>query len=141
MDVNAHNRGVIEGFRANGGRVPDWGDTPVAIVHHVGRKSGTAYENPLAYLAGPNGRLYLFGSFLGAPKDPQWVENLRAAGRATVEVGEEVFQVTVTELVGSERDEVFEQQKAAKPEFADFEAKTAGLRTIPVLALDRVAPA
>jgi hypothetical protein len=31
---------------------------------------------------------------------------------------------------------VFAQQKRAMPGFAEYEAKTAGVRTIPVLALD-----
>ena len=108
------------------------------IVHHVGRKSGKSYENPLVYQAGPNGRMYLVGSYGGAPKDPAWVENLRAAGRAKVEVGDETFEVTVTEITGPERDEIFAKQKAAMPVFAEYEQKTAGIRTIPVLALDRV---
>jgi deazaflavin-dependent oxidoreductase (nitroreductase family) len=139
MGLNEWNRRIMDEFRANDGRNGgDFEGVPMIIVHHVGRKSGKSYENPLVYQPGPNGRMYLIGSYGGAPKDPAWVENLRAAGRAKVEVGEETFEVTVSEITGPERDKIFARQKAAMPVFAEYEQKTVGIRTIPVLALDRV---
>lgn len=82
--------------------------------------------------------MYLIASYGGAPQNPAWFGNLLAAGRAKVEVGDEIFEVAVTEVTGAQRDEVFAQQKAAMPGFAEYERKTAGVRTIPVLALDRI---
>jgi hypothetical protein len=46
--------------------------------------------------------------------------------------------VTVRELHGEERDRRYAQQVERQPHFADYEVKTAGIRTIPVLALTRV---
>lgn len=139
MGLNEWNTGILKEFRANHGRCGgDFEGAPMIVIHHVGRKSGKTYENPLVYQPGADGRMFLVGSYGGAPKDPAWVENLRAAGRATVEVGDETFEVKVTELTGAERDEIFEKQKAAMPVFAEYEAKTKGIRTIPILALDRV---
>jgi deazaflavin-dependent oxidoreductase (nitroreductase family) len=139
MGLNEWNRRIIDEFRTNDGRnAGDFEGVPMIIVHHIGRKSGKTYENPLVYQPGPNGRMYLIGSFGGAPTDPAWFHNLLAAGRAKVEVAGDTFEVTATEVTGTERDEVFAKQKAALPAFGEYEKKTEGVRTIPVLALDRL---
>ena len=59
------------------------------------------------------------------------------AGRATVEVGTETYDVTVRELEGEERDRVYAEQASRYPGFAEYAEKTAGIRVIPVLALTR----
>ena len=43
----------------------------------------------------------------------------------------------VTELTGADRDRVYAEQARRYPGFAEYEKKTAGIRTIPVLALHR----
>lgn len=132
------NRGIMAEFRANHGKCGGpFEGAPMIIVHHVGRSSGRAYEIPLVYQAGEGGRMFVFASKGGAPENPDWYYNLLAAGSTAVEVGDEQFDVAVTEIVGPERDRVFAQQKRAMPGFAEYEAKTAGVRMIPVLALDR----
>ena len=62
---------------------------------------------------------------------------VRAAAGTEVEVGTERYPVTVKELTGAERDRIFAEQARRYPGFADYEKKTAGVRTIPVLALRR----
>ena len=54
-----------------------------------------------------------------------------------MEVGTDVYSVTVTELTGDERDRVYAEQARRYPGFAGYADKTAGIRTIPVLALRR----
>jgi deazaflavin-dependent oxidoreductase (nitroreductase family) len=81
--------------------------------------------------------IYVFASKAGAPSHPDWYYNLNAAGNAEVEVGTERYPVTVTELTGDERDRVYTEQARRYPGFAEYEEKTAGIRTIPVLALRR----
>ena len=54
-----------------------------------------------------------------------------------MEVGTEIYQVTVRDLAGDERDRVFEEQARRYPGFAEYAEKTTGIRTIPVLALRR----
>lgn len=44
----------------------------------------------------------------------------------------------VTELTGEERDRVDAEQARRHPGFGDYTETTAGIRTIPVLALRRV---
>lgn len=137
-DYAEWNRGIMADFRANHGNVGgQFEGAPMIIVHHLGRSSGKEYETPLVYQPTADGRMYIIASAAGAPEHPAWYRNLIAAGSATVEVGDETFDVKVTEVTGADRDQVYETQKAAMPGFAGYEEKTAGIRTIPVLALDR----
>lgn len=132
------NTGIIEEFRANEGRVGgNFQDAPLLLLHHTGRKSGKEYVAPMMYLAGPDDLLYVFASKAGAPDDPDWYDNLVAGGPAAVEVGTDTFAVTVTELTGADRDRVYAEQATAYPGFTEYAEKTAGIRTIPVLALRR----
>ena len=134
------NARMIAEFRANEGRVGGaFEGAPITLVHHRGRRSGREYVSPMMYLADDDDAMtiYVFGSKAGAPTHPDWYYNLRSAGLAQVEVGTETYQVTVGELKGEERDRVFEEQARRYPGFAEYAEKTAGIRTIPVLALRR----
>jgi deazaflavin-dependent oxidoreductase (nitroreductase family) len=88
----------------------------------------------MMYLSDGN-RLYVFASKAGAPTNPDWYHNLLAHPQATVEVGEERFDVTASVLTGAERDEIYQRQAALYPGFAEYQEKTT--RTIPVVALER----
>jgi deazaflavin-dependent oxidoreductase (nitroreductase family) len=134
------NARVVEEFRSNQGRVGGpFEGAPITLVHHRGRKSGRDYVNPMMYLADEEDptRIYVFASNGGAPSHPEWYHNLLAAGAAEVEVGTERHPVTVAEVVDGERDRIYAEQALRYPGFAEYEAKTAGIRTIPVLALRR----
>jgi deazaflavin-dependent oxidoreductase (nitroreductase family) len=136
--VSDWNQRVIAEFRANGGRVGGgFEGAPMILVHHVGRTSGKEYVNPLVYLPGDDDSMYIFGSKAGAPGHPDWYRNLVAAGQATVEVGERTFPVTVTEVTGDQRDRLFAEQVRRMPGFGEYEQKTQGIRTIPVVRLTR----
>ena len=82
---------------------------------------------------------YIFATKSGAPDNPQWYYNLTEAGSAKVEVGDDAFAVTVSEVTGDERDRIYAEQARRYPGFAEYAVKTAGIRTIPVLALRRSA--
>jgi deazaflavin-dependent oxidoreductase (nitroreductase family) len=86
---------------------------------------------------GPEDSIYVFAAFAGAPEHPDWYYNLVAAGQATVEVGTEAYQVTVSEVTGDDRDRVWAKQVSLAPGFSDYEKKTAGIRVIPILELTR----
>jgi deazaflavin-dependent oxidoreductase (nitroreductase family) len=133
------NAKIIEEFRANDGQVGgNFAGAPMALVHHVGRKSGTERVTPMMYMAADSGdAVYVFASKAGAPTHPDWYYNLVAAGSGSIELGSEAFPVSVTEITGDERDTVYAEQARRYPGFAEYEEKTAGVRTIPVLALRR----
>jgi deazaflavin-dependent oxidoreductase (nitroreductase family) len=136
------NTEVIAEFRANEGRVGGPFDgAPMILVHHKGRKSGTARVAPMMYLAADSdpATVYVFASKAGAPTNPDWYYNLVAQDVAEVEVGTEKYPVSISEVAGSERDRIYSEQASRFPGFAGYAEKTAGIRTIPVLALKRSA--
>lgn len=132
-DFNAR---IVEEFRANGGKVggPFEGGT-LLLLHTTGAKSGKPRLSPLAALT-IEGRVFIVGSYAGAPKDPAWVHNLRANPRAHVEIGVDAYDVEVRELPSDERDAIYPKVTELAPVFADYQAKTA--RSIPLFELSRV---
>jgi deazaflavin-dependent oxidoreductase (nitroreductase family) len=141
-DANDWNAKTIAEFRANGGHVGGvFAGAPLVLVHHKGRKSGSEFVAPTMYLADDanNDTIYVFATKSGAPTNPDWYHNLTAAGAATVERGTETYAVTVGELQGEERDRVYNEQARRYPTFAEYEQRTTGIRTIPVLELTRSA--
>jgi deazaflavin-dependent oxidoreductase (nitroreductase family) len=139
-EVNDWNQKIVAEFRANEGRVGgNFEGAPIALIHSRGRKSGREYVNPIVYLPddGDADTIYVFASKGGAPVSPDWYFNLTEAGEATIERGADRYAVKVRELTGDERDRVYAEQARRFPGFADYERKTEGVRTIPVLALQR----
>jgi len=133
--VTDFNSGIIEEFRANGGKVGgSFEGAPLLLLTSTGARSGAIRVNPMMYLA-DGARLYVFATKAGAPANPDWYHNLLAHPQVTVEVGEERFDVTASVLTGAERDEIYRRQAALFPGFAEYQANTT--RTIPVIALDR----
>ena len=135
-EMDDFNRRNIEEFRANGGVVGGFFEgTPLLLLHHKGRKSGTERVNPLAYQ--PVGdSLAIFASKGGAPTNPDWYHNIVADPNVTLEVGTETYPAVARVASGEERTRIWEAQKAAHPNFAEYEAKTEG-REIPVVLLTR----
>lgn len=133
-----YNAAIIAEFRANEGRVGGpFEGAPMVLVHHTGRRTGKEHVNPMMYLPGDSGSIYVFASAAGAPTSPDWYYNLISSGTGSVEIGTDSYPVRVEELQGAERDEVYARQAALYPGFAEYAEKTKGIRTIPVLRLTR----
>jgi deazaflavin-dependent oxidoreductase (nitroreductase family) len=111
----------------------------MVLLHHRGRKSGREYVTPTMYLPHDTQPdiIYVFATKAGAPANPDWYRNLTAADNGSVERGTETYQVTVRELADAERDRIYAEQARRYPGFAEYERQTAGVRTIPVLELQR----
>lgn len=129
------NRNIIEEFRANAGKVAAFEGGNLLLLHSIGARTGHPRVTPLAYLT-IDGRMYIVGSYAGAPKDPAWVHNLRADPHARIEVGTDAYDVAVRELPLPERDEIYPKIAAAAPAFAEYQANTS--RVIPLFELQRV---
>lgn len=71
------NAAVIEEFRANGGKVEQFGDAPLVILSTVGAKSGQTREIPLVTLLADD-TMFVFASAAGATRHPDWYHNLKA---------------------------------------------------------------
>jgi deazaflavin-dependent oxidoreductase (nitroreductase family) len=129
------NRGIVEEFRANDGKVggPFEGGN-LLLLHTTGAKSGQPRLSPLAYLT-IDDKMLIVGSYAGAPKNPAWVHNIRANHQAHIEVGTESYDVDVRELPDDERDAAYPKVIEIAPVFAEYQANTT--RSIPLFELTR----
>lgn len=135
-DTNDFNRQIIEEFRANDGVVGGpFEGAPLLLLHTTGAKTGTERVHPLMYR--PVGdQTVIFASKAGAPSHPAWYHNLLATPSAQIEIGKETISVTARIATGTEREQIWSNQKRDVPQFADYEAATD--REIPVVVLERV---
>ncbi|MCU0268637.1 MAG: nitroreductase family deazaflavin-dependent oxidoreductase [Acidimicrobiales bacterium] len=135
VDFNEWNTQIIAEFRANAGKVGGpFEGAPMVLVTHRGAKTGIERTTPLMYL--PEGdAMVVFASKAGAPTNPDWYHNLLANPEATAEVGTETLTVRARVAEGAERDELWERQKQAYPQFQGYEDATD--RVIPVVVLER----
>lgn len=127
------NTQVINEFRANGGKVAQFGDNPLVILHTVGAKSGSIREIPLVALL-EEGRMVVFASAAGSPKHPDWYHNLLAEPNITIEYRTEKFQAVVKELPANEASAALDAQAAIMPQFAGY-VTSAAPRVIPAFAI------
>lgn len=126
-------REQVELYESSGGtRGTTLRDTglPCIIVTHKGNRTGAIRKIPLMRVRVGDGYV-LIGSYGGRPKDPVWVNNLRAHPDVEIRDRTEVFGMKVREVPeGPERDQLWDAGVAAFPPYADYQAKTS--RLIPV---------
>lgn len=132
----AGNAGIIEEFRANGGKVggPFAGAT-LLLLHSTGAKSGKERVNPVMTFD-IDGKRLIVGSYAGADVDPAWLHNLRAHPEARIEIGTDAYRVRARELPRDERDDVYPRIVEQAPGFGGYQHKTD--RVIPVIELQRI---
>jgi deazaflavin-dependent oxidoreductase (nitroreductase family) len=129
-DFNAR---TIAEFRSNRGKVGGYFEgAPLLLLHTIGVRSGQPRVNPMMYLRDGE-RYVVFASKGGADTNPDWYYNLQAHPDTQIEVGDKTIDVHAEEMLGDERNVLFERQAALYPAFADYQRKTR--RTIPVIAL------
>ena len=135
IDWDELNDGVVEEFRATGGRVGGrWAGAPLVLVNHRGAKTGTEYTTPLVYTRDGD-TFVVFGSKGGSPAHPHWFLNLVAHPEVTIEVGAETIPVTARVAKGEERARLWAARVAESPSFADYAKATT--RELPVVVFER----
>jgi deazaflavin-dependent oxidoreductase (nitroreductase family) len=127
------NTKIIEEFRANGGKVESFGTADLLLLTTTGAKTGEPRTSPLAYRR-EGDSLIVFGTYAGQPKHPMWYFNVRANPDVTIELGSETFPARARVAEGEERERIWEAQKVAIPQFAEYENKTD--REFPVVVLE-----
>jgi len=105
----------------------------VLLLTTTGAKSGAQRTTALTYLEA-DGALVVIGSFLGEPRHPAWVHNLRASRRANVQIGARRIAVSAREARGEERARLWQQLVALQPDYRAYETRTD--REIPVVVLE-----
>lgn len=136
-DWNTWNKGIIDEFRANAGKVGEvFEGKPMAIITTTGAKSGAKRQNPLIRLE-DGGKVYVIASKGGAPDNPDWYYNLLANPEVTVETGTETFEATAKIVEDeAERRRLYDKMITQMDSFAEYEKSTT--RRIPVIQLERV---
>ena len=115
-DFNAQ---IIEEFRANGGKVAQFGDAPIVVLHTIGAKSGALRETPLVALV-EGDALYVFASKAGATSHPDWYHNLKATPDITVEFGTDSFSARVEEMPEAEGQAKLRAQAELMPQLSIY---------------------
>jgi deazaflavin-dependent oxidoreductase (nitroreductase family) len=121
-------------YRWSGGRI---GGTlqglAVLLLNTTGRKSGQPRTNALMYL--PNGASYVvIASFVGEPRHPAWLLNLRASPDAEIQVRSTRIPVRAREAAGAERERLWSEVVSRVPDYAEYQSRTD--RKIPVVILE-----
>jgi deazaflavin-dependent oxidoreductase (nitroreductase family) len=132
IDWNERNRHVIEHVRANGGVSPS-GSRP-ALLTTTGAKSGKSHTVPLAVMQDGD-RIVVFGSVMGAPRNPDWYFNIKANPKVRVEYGAESFETTAQIAEGEERERLWAKAVQTMPIVVQHQEKTT--RQIPLVILPR----
>jgi len=131
--VNDWNKMVIEEFRSNDGIVGgQFEGADVLLLHTKGAKSGADRVNPMMYLE-EDGRVYVFASYAGADRHPDWFHNIKANEKVTIERGTETYEATAKPVSLEERNRIYAIMAARFANFAEYETKTT--RVIPVVEL------
>jgi deazaflavin-dependent oxidoreductase (nitroreductase family) len=144
----ANERGVYAGrrtarihvalYRRSGGRigghVPGWPQARIALVDHVGARSGTRRTSPLMYKE-DGGAVVVVASKAGQPTHPAWFHNLRANPDTTVQIGSSVRAVRARVAGDEERERLWPEFVAFYPGY-EFYRRNAKGRKIPIVILD-----
>jgi deazaflavin-dependent oxidoreductase (nitroreductase family) len=107
---------------------------PVVIVTHTGNKTGAVRKTPLMRVK-EGANYVLVGSQGGAPKNPEWVSNLRANPKVELRDRTEVYSMRTREVTDpAERARLWKLAVQAYPPYDDYQAKTT--RKIPVFVAE-----
>jgi deazaflavin-dependent oxidoreductase (nitroreductase family) len=129
----ARNQAIIDEFRSNGGRVAQFGDTPLLLLTTTGARSGSYRTSPVAYVA--DGERYLvIGANGGRPVDPAWCANLAAHPDASIEVDGRTLSVRARLATGDERERLWARSVATVELFGDLQPRTE--RVFPLYVLE-----
>jgi deazaflavin-dependent oxidoreductase (nitroreductase family) len=128
------NRIGVWTYRWSDGRLVGGGKVLMLTV--PGRRTGLPRSTCVRFLRTAEG-LVVWGTASGAPRDPDWFRNLRAADLAEVQVGADRFAVRPRELVGDAREATWRDTVLVQVPGVARYARKAG-RTIPVAVLEPV---
>ena len=120
-------------YRATGGRVTSsLLGRGMLLLTTKGRKSGRPYTTPLQYLEDGD-RIIIVGSNAGNARHADWWLNLRQHPEAAVQGGGSVRRMRAEEVLGEERERLWEKLVEWYPSYAQYQKRTD--RRIPVVAL------
>jgi deazaflavin-dependent oxidoreductase (nitroreductase family) len=137
MDYEAFVQNLIADMRSHGGRITTgpMAGRPLMLLTTRGAKTDLERSAIVTYTRDGD-RYVIAASKSGAPTNPAWFYNLQANPLVTAEAGGETFRARGTVASGAERDRLWDQHAAERPEFREYPNLTT--RVIPVILLDRL---
>jgi deazaflavin-dependent oxidoreductase (nitroreductase family) len=128
----------VRRYRETGGEVGHiWKEgATILLLTTTGRKTGAPQTTPLIYARDAD-RYVIVASQGGAPKHPNWYENLRRDPEAEVQVLDEVFSARARTAEGEERERLWAKVNEVWPHYEEYRHRTT--RRIPVVVLERTA--
>jgi deazaflavin-dependent oxidoreductase (nitroreductase family) len=128
--LSAIHRGI---YSATGGRVGTRiAGMPVLLLTTRGRTTGKPRSSPLTYFE-EDGAIVLVASYGGRPHNPDWFENLIAAGEGVVTIGRESRTMLARRATSDERARLWPRIVQTYDGYGKYQAKTA--REIPLAIL------
>lgn len=122
-------------YRRTGGRVlSHMRGRPTLLLTTTGRRTGAPRAVPLPYLADGD-TMVVVGSNSGAQRHPDWVRNVMADPRVTVQLRAQSGPARADILEGAERTAMWERIRAEAPWYAGYQERTS--RRIPLVRLTR----
>jgi deazaflavin-dependent oxidoreductase (nitroreductase family) len=128
----------VRRYRETGGEVGHiWKEgSTILLLTTTGRKSGEPRTTPLIY-ARDDDRFVIVASQGGAPKHPNWYENLSRESEVEVQVESDVFRARARTAEGEERERLWAKANEVWPHYNEYKERTS--RVIPVVVLERAA--
>jgi deazaflavin-dependent oxidoreductase (nitroreductase family) len=128
----------VRRYRETGGEVGHiWKEgATTLLLTTTGRKSGQPRTTPLIY-ARDGDRLVVVASQGGAPRHPNWYENLSRDPNVEVQLQDEVFAARARTAEGEERERLWAKANEVWPHYEAYKRRTS--RRIPVVVLERAA--
>ena len=121
-------------YLASGGRVGKRiAGMPVLLLTTKGRKTGKLRTAPLTYFE-EDGAVVLVASYGGRPNNPDWFENLIAAGEGDVKIGRVRRHMQARQATAEERARLWPRIVETYDGYAKYQEKTA--REIPLALLE-----
>ncbi len=117
-----------------GGALPGWPNARIALIDHVGAKTGTKRTSPLMYHEYGEA-IVIAGSKGGQPTHPAWFHNLMANPDTKIQIHSEVRNVHARLAQDDERERLWKELVAMFPGY-DFYRRNAKGRRIPIVILD-----
>jgi deazaflavin-dependent oxidoreductase (nitroreductase family) len=124
--------------RTNGRVLSRMRGKPTLLLTTTGRRTGRLHTVPLPYLADGD-TMIVIGSASGAERHPDWVLNLIANPRVTVQYLADSGPADAEILAGDERKAMWERLNVEAPWYAGYQKRTS--REIPFIRLTRPQPA
>jgi len=128
--VRDHIKGYVESDGKNGHL---WRGVHTLLLTTRGRKTGKLHRTALIY--GREGKFFIIvASNGGAPKHPNWYQNLVMNPKVEIQVGADKFMAIARTATKEEKPHLWKLMAEIFPNYEEYQAKTT--REIPVVIVE-----